>query len=88
MKRRLLKSGLNCDICLKGLSFKDYTAFVKLHGKIGTYWVIFFNENQFVSNGCPPTNCLSKYNIKTFGKSLFSEKKIQEREDYCADVYC
>ena len=63
----------NVGIYLRDGPFESDLGSVSLHPTKETYWVVYTNENNFDSYGCPTPNKLSKFIIKRKGLYLNSE---------------
>ena len=63
--------------------FTTVSGIVELHPAVGTHWVMFINEYDIDSYGCPPLiNILNYLNI-----GQYSENQTQKNDSYCA-AYC
>ena len=57
-------------IYLRDRPFKSDKGIINLHPNRGSHFVLYVRECYFDSYGCPPTQTLSKFNIKQ-KKTLF-----------------
>ena len=75
-------------IYLRDGPFESNIGIVKLHPSKGTHWVVYINENYFVSYGCVCPRKPSSFIIRRNEQCLYSEYKIQgltnKKGSYCA----
>ena len=57
-------------IYLKDGPFSTDIGIVNLHSSKGKAWVCYINENYFDSQGCSPSQKLSKFTVKRYGHCL------------------
>ena len=72
---------------MRGSIITTKDRFSNLHPRGGTHWALCINGTYVDTYGCPPTKLFTTCFSKRNGKCVFSDEKIQEKEEYCA-TYC
>ena len=74
---------ISAGVYMRNDIFYTMPGIVNLQPSVGTQWVMFTNQNYFVSYGCPPpVNMTEQVN-----GCICSKYQIQKNGSYCA-AYC
>ena len=83
--KQLLKTlRLNTKTYMRESKFITNERIVSLHPIKGSHWVIYKNQYYIDSYGRPSTQLLTNYINERSNKCVFSERKIQADDSFCA----